>query len=62
MFLQNLYPYFNCSIKIEKLRMLVDGFASGVSVSEATIISIRVKVTFESKNALLCEGVQQEEQ
>ncbi len=62
MFLHYLYPYFNCSTKIEKLRMLVGGFAGGVSVSEATILSIRVRATFESKNALLCEGVQQEEQ
>ncbi len=42
--------------------MLVDGFAGGVSVSEVKIISILVKVTVESKNALFCECVKQEEQ
>ncbi len=62
MFLQKFYPYFSCSIKIEKLGMLVDGFAGGVSVSEVTIISTIVKVTVESKNAIFCECVKQEEQ
>ncbi len=62
MFLQKFYPYLSCSIKIDKLGMLVDGFAGGVSVNEVTIISIKVKVAVESKNALFCEGVKQEEQ
>ncbi len=57
MFLQKLYPYFNCSIKIEKLGMPKGGFVGGVAVSEATIISIIVRVTVESKNALFCDCV-----